>query len=273
MNAWLRAIPLVLCGALVHAEDKSPSSYDPAALDVILKEYVNAAGLVDYARLKENRGALDAFIKTLGDLDPAVFETWPAPDQIAFYINAYNAITLQRIVDHYPIKVTNPQYPANSIRQIEGVWDRLTTRVLGRDMTLDHIEHEILRKQYGDPRLHTTLVCGSVGCPPLRGEAYTGAKLGEQMDDQSRRFLAQDFRFRLERDKQIVLLSPILKWYGKDFVGTYNKDSAINEKSPELGAALDFTSQYVSPGDAQAIRSGDYDVKFLEYDWSLNEQP
>jgi len=252
-------------------------SYDVRAIDAVLREFVDEDGLVDYRRLQQERTALDAFIASLAPIEPEAYRAWPDADRMAFLINAYNAITLKRIIDHYPIKrggvVSALRFPENSIRQIDGVWNLLTTRVMGREMTLDHIEHDILRKEFREPRLHAALVCAAVGCPPLRAEAYTGTRLDEQLDDQSRRFLGVTHRFQVDRDGKRVVLSPILKWYGSDFVGVYNTERTIPGHSGDTGAVLDYAARFVAPDDAAFIRAGGYRVEFLEYDWSLNEQP
>lgn len=277
MRVW-RYTVLPMCAAiLLHsgAGIASEPAYDPAVIDAIFRTYVDDQGMVDYQRLKDNRSALDSFVTSLGAFDPELFQKLPEPERIAFLVNAYNAITLQRIIDHYPFggaAATNARFPVSSIRQIDGVWDRMTTRVLGRDMTLDYIEHEILRKEFREPRLHAALVCAADGCPPLRPEAYTGMRLNEQLDDQSKRFLQAPHRFRVDHDRKIVYLSPILKWYGKDFVGVYNRSDSAADVSSEIGAALDYVSRYVAPADAERIKQGGYRVEFLEYDWSLNEQ-
>lgn len=244
--------------------------------DSILRTYVDTRGGVDYRGLKAHRADLDAFIASLGAADSTTIASWPEPERIAFWINAYNLITLQRIVDHYPIQrggiISGLQYPKNSIRQIDGVWDRLTTRVAGLDMTLDHIEHDILRKEFREPRIHAALVCAGKGCPPLRNEAFTGDRLSDQLDDQCRRFLSSPEKFDVDPAKKVVRLSPILKWYGGDFVGVYNQHGEIRGHSPAEAAVLDFSSRYVSAEDARSIRTQACTVEFLGYDWSLNER-
>lgn len=259
------------------AASEAEPSYDVQPIDAILRQYVDESGLINYRGLQKNRESLDAFVVSLGPIAPETYRSWSDADRMAFLINAYNAITLQRIIDHYPIKrggvVSGFRFPANSIRQIDGVWDRLNTPVLGKNMTLDHIEHDILRREFHEPRLHAALVCAAIGCPPLRAEAYIGARLNEQLDDQSRRFLGVLHRFQIDRDTKRVLLSPILKWYGGDFTGVYNADRAIPGQSGEVAAVLDYASRYVAQEDAAYIRAGGYRVDFLEYDWSLNEQP
>ena len=273
LNGWIIA---VLLAAPACADSKAEPTYDVHVIDAILRRYVNDSGLVDYRDLQQDRASLDAFVAALGPLAPETYRSWSDTDRMAFLINAYNAITLQRIIDHYPIKrggvVSGFRFPESSIRQIDGVWDRLTTPVLGKAMTLDHIEHEILRKEFREPRLHAALVCAAMGCPPLRPEAYTGDRLNEQLDDQSRRFLGVPHRFQIDRERKTVLLSPILKWYGGDFTGAYNSEGTIPGQGSEVAAVLDYASRYVTQEDAAYIRAGGYRVDFLEYDWSLNEQ-
>ena len=245
--------------------------------DRLLGQYVDGSGMVDYASLSESRDRLDAFVDDLGRLDPATFETWGESEQLAFWINAYNAITLVRILDHYPIDrggiVSAVLYPANSIRQIDGVWTKLTTRVLGEDMTLDHIEHEIIRKEFNEPRIHAAIVCAAKSCPPLRTEAFRADRLDAQLDDQSRRFLGVPGRFGIDREKNVVYLSPILDWFAEDFVRKYGHLGRIGDHGERDSAVLQFARQYVSDSDAAYIDSETYQVEYLKYDWSLNEQP
>ncbi len=251
-------------------------NYSIANLDALLHEYVDGEGRVDYRRLKDHRAPLDRFVNSLAGLEVSAITAWPEAARIAFWINAYNAIALQRILDHYPIKrggiVSGLRFPENSIRQIDGVWDKITTHVAGRDMTLDHIEHEILRKEFREPRVHAALVCAAKGCPPLRAEVFTEEKLSAQLDDQSRRFLGAPHRFQIDREKKIVRLSPILKWYGGDFTSVYNAAGAIQGHSADENAVLEFARRYVGPEDAKFLFENTYRVEFLDYNWSLNEQ-
>ena len=200
----------------------------------VLHAHVDDRGTVDYSRLKADMGKLDAFVASLAVGNPAIFEKWPEKDKIAFWSNAYNALTLEAIVDHYPIRATGLKsllYPENSIRQIPGVWDKLKFGILGRELTLDAIEHSILREKFEEQRIHLALVCAARGCPQLRNEPYDGAKLDEQLDDQARRFFADPAKFRLDRDKATVFLSPIFKWYGQDFVKRYGNTANFPGKT------------------------------------------
>ena len=241
-----------------------------------LAVHVDERGMVDYESLKSNSDLLNQFIAALGAVDAAEFERWSREEQLAFWINAYNAITLKYIVDHYPIKpggiISSVRFPDESIRQIDGVWTKLTTRVVGEEMTLDHIEHEILRKEFDEPRIHAALVCAAMSCPPLRQEPFVAENIEEQLADQSRRFLADKNRFRIDRDANVIYVSQIFEWFGEDFVGKYTPSSGFEGRNDAERAFLNFASQYVSEEDAAYLRDGDYAVRFIDYDWTLNDQ-
>lgn len=258
------------------SEIRKESGFSYEIYDAVLQAYVDDQGLVDYQSLHANRSDLDAFNASMARLSPKEFEAWPEQERLAFWINAYNAITLERIIDHYPIKkggvIAGFRYPHNSIRQIPGVWKKLTNTVMGEEITLDSIEHDMLRAKFKEPRIHVALVCAALSCPPLRNEAFVAGRLDEQLDDQSRRFLSNDTRFRIDRAKKRVYLSAILDWFGKDFAGIYNTGGKIAAHSKTEGAALEYASRYVSDEDVQFILSENYSVTFLDYDWTLNER-
>ncbi len=236
--------------------------------------YVNDQAMVDYRKLKADRSDLDAFVRELADLDPRAYAEWDDKAKIAFWINAYNALTLKVIIDHYPIQPTWParwRFPHNSIRQIEGVWDEIEFSVMGKDMTLDQIEHDTLRKDFNEPRIHMALVCAAMGCPPLRNEPYRGDKLDEQFADQASRFFGNPKKFRVDRAKGDVSLSPIFKWFGEDFEETYENKGPIRRRKDTEQAVLNYAVQFLDRRDAEYLRTADYDVEYLDYDWSLNE--
>ena len=238
-----------------------PFTYDDYAS--VLATYVNSEGEVDYATLKENRDALDRFNADLGALDRATYESWTESQQIAFWINAYNSLTLQAIIDNYPVE---------SIRDISGVWTRLNFTVLGEAMTLDHIEHGILRKDFNEPRIHMGLVCASIGCPLLRAEPFVGDRLATQLDEQTVEFLSYARNFRLDRDSGEVLISSIFKWFGEDWKTTYGTEEKFEGFNDEKRAVLNFIAEYVDEGDRSYMTEGEYKLKYLDYDWGLNNQ-
>jgi hypothetical protein len=239
----------VLWAVAANAADQTQSPYA-----VVLQSYVDDDGLVDYAKLKANGAALlDSACAAFAAATPAQYEFWNEKDRIAFWLNAYNAYTLHLIVANYPIQPAKgkTKYPANSIRQIPGAWEHKKFRALGRDVTLDEIEHKILRVEFNEPRIHMALVCAAVSCPKLRREPYRGDVLETQLDDQSRAFLSDLRKFHIDR----VLPG----------VTTKNPRHIAQQKS--LAA---FATKYVSPEDARYLAGGKYVVKYFDYDWTLN---
>jgi len=251
-----------------------PFSYDDYG--AVLAAFLDTQGLVDYQALKGNHQSLDAFAAALGTLSPSVYSNWSEKDQIAFWINAYNALTLEAIIDYYPIQASllkSAIFPRNSIRQIPGVWTELQFEVVGKKVTLDHIEHQIIRKQFNEPRIHMALVCAGKGCPPLRNEPYTGDRLDEQFIDQTKKFLVQQDKFRIDRSKGRVYLSPIFDWFGGDFVKTYGGNSTPKAgRSTEEKAVLNFIAAHLEANDRDYLSTANSSVVYLDYDWSLNEQ-
>jgi hypothetical protein len=251
------------------------TAFDYESYSAALSRYVDDNGMVDYKALKTNRKELDAFADALGTLSPEVFGTWDDGQKIAFWINAYNGLTLKAILDHYPIEpsfVASLRFPKNSIRQIPGVWDKLEFRVMGRTMTLDEIEHSKLRKNFDEPRIHVALVCAAMGCPPLRNEPFGADTLGTQLDDQTTRFLKNPKKFSIDRSEGRVYLSPIFDWFGGDFVKSHGADAKFKGHKEDERAVLNFISPYLSESDAEYLSTGDYNIEYLDYDWSLNEQ-
>ncbi len=238
-----------------------PFTYQDYA--AVLSQYVDASGRVDYEKLKNNRQKLDKFNAAIGSVARNTYESWTDEEKIAFLINAYNSLTLQAIVDNYPTE---------SIRDIPGVWKRKQYKVIGQEMSLDDIEHEILRKEFDEPRIHMALVCASIGCPKLRTEPYTGEKLNAQLDDQTKVFLAILDNFRIDRAFNRVSVSSIFKWFGKDFQQSYGKKENFNNLNGKETAFLNFISQYLSPAEGNYLTQGGYKVSYLDYDWSLNDQ-
>ena len=255
----------------VTAEEFGYTKYD-----ALLRAHVDSEGYVDYPGLLAKRADLDRFVASMGAVTDAEYTAWPEPERLAFWINAYNAITLQYILDHYPIQkgglISGLRYPANSIRQIDGVWDTLTSKVVGKERTLEDIEHEILRAQFGDARIHVAIVCASIGCPPLRNEAFVADTLEEQLDAQARTFLSDPTKFRIDRTGSTVHISSIFKWFGKDFVPKHGTDSFYAGHNTSQRAVLGFIAGYASPEDAKYLKTASYSIEYQDYDWSLNER-
>ena len=259
-------LPLVL---LVWTGFAAAAGFDQSysAYDGLLKKYVTQQGRVDYAGLKADPGALDRFLGSAAEVPRKQFDTWTESRQLAFLINLYNAATLKLIVDHYPV---------DSIKDIGGFfrspWNIAFIKLFGSTVTLNHLEHGILRKRYREPRIHMALVCAAKGCPPLRNEAYTAEKLDRQLDDQSSRYLASASGLRIDRRENVVYLSSIFKWYGDDFRDVYTPAQGFDGLNKTERAVANFCSRHLSTADAGFLEKGGYDIKYLDYDWSLNRQ-
>ena len=231
--------------------------------------------MVNYKALKANPHDLNSYVRSLADLRQSDYRQWPDQTRIAFWLNAYNGLTLKTIINNYPIKssfLKSRIYPKNSIRQISGVWDKITHKVMGKDMTLSHIEHKILRAKFEEPRIHMAMVCAAISCPHLRNEPYDGTRLDAQLDDQSNRFLSSRLKLKITRMDKVIHLSPIFKWFTQDFLSQYVPKQAIGKHSKENQAVLHFIAGYLNEPFQKFLMAGDYKLKYLDYDWSLNEQ-
>ncbi len=226
------------------------ATFDHSAFDALLKKHVRfEAGRVDYAGLQADRAQLDAYLQRVAQ---AKLDTLSREEAMALLINAYNGYTLQLILEHYP--------NLKSIRDLEQPWDTARYVVGGQTVSLNNIEHNLLRPVYKDPRIHFAVNCASVGCPPLLNAAYTGAQLEAQLDAQARAFVANPRHVSLQGDT--LTLSRILEWYGDDF-----KNPEFKGHAPTLPAYL---AAFASPDLAPRLQANP-SVTFSEYDWSLND--
>ena len=253
--ALLTAAP-ALGGAVLHAQSRA---FDHSAFDALLRAHVRG-GLVDYDAFKsspEFKGYLDR----LAAADPA---SLGRADQLALWINAYNAYTIQLINKHGERRSIRNINKTLGLVSAYGPWREKLAKVGGRAYGLDEIEQDILRKRYQEPRIHFALVCAAMGCPPLRSEAYTGARLDAQLDDQGRAFvLRSPAKNRVDVATRTVHLSPI-------FVGfrDYIKDFGGSEAS--VGR---YIARYFPQGpERQLLESGSFTVVKTSYDWTLNSQ-
>jgi len=254
-----------------RAEQADKSGFD---YDAVLKKFVSEESMVNYGKLKAQRRQLDAFVAALGKLPPQTYAQWNEKHKIAFWLNAYNGLTLRVIIDNYPIKssfLRSRIWPRNSIRQIPGVWKKLKFRVMGTNVTLWHIEHEILREKFDEPRIHMAMVCAAMGCPPLRGEPYEGDRLYEQLDDQTRRFLSNPAKFKIDSRRATVRLSEIFKWFADDFVNKHSPRSNIGAHNKKMSAVLNFIGPHLTDSQKKYVLAGKFKIKYVDYDWSLNE--
>lgn len=225
-----------------------------AAWDRVVSRHVVRGG-VDYAAVAADRGDLDAFLGCVRRIDPARL---PEPDRLAFLTNAYNALVVDAVLTRYP--------RIRSVRDVDGFFDEEEHVVGGAKKTLDAVE--TLAREI-DPRVHFAVVCASTSCPDLLDEAYTGAAIDRQLRRQTERFLADRTKgLRYDRQANDLHLSSIFKWYAGDFTGGSTVVAFFAR-----GGVLDWVVEHL--GDrrlAGELREREPSVKYLDYDWSLNDR-
>lgn len=226
-----------------------PSAFSHDLFDAVLRERV-ARGAVDYVALRDDERFRE-YLRRLAAADPARMAD--ANERLAFWINAYNAQTLYGIVTQLDVADRAKVAAWRTNHGLGSFFKGYTYRVAGRDLTLDAIEHEIVRKEFREPRVHFALVCASKGCPPLRSEAFRGRDLESQLEEQTREFLKDPSKNAYDAKSKTLRLSPIFDWFAADFEPAGGRLAFVRSRLPTI------------PDDAR--------VEFGEYDWSLNARP
>ncbi len=219
-------------------------------LDKVLS-FKGAQTLVDYKGLKKDPSVLNEYLEAVAKVTQNEFNGWNKADQLAFLINAYNAFTLQLIINHYPVK---------SIKKIGGFfsspWKMKFFTLFGKKTNLDKIEHGLIRANYKEPRIHFAVNCASISCPNLQPFVFTGSNLEKQLQQSAKSFLGDKSKNYFAG--KTLHASIIFKWYGADFKEGFKA----------------FVADFVTSDKAsqKLIRSGKVKTQFLEYDWNLNEK-
>lgn len=230
----------------------SQTVVDHSLFDAVLMHHVSHQGEVDYASIKEGAG-LSAYLDHLASIDPARLDEREA---LAFWINAYNAVTIKGILREYPTTSIR-----NHTARVFGynIWKDLLLVVGGESYYLEQMEHQILRKMK-EPRIHFAIVCASTSCPKLRSEAYRGETLDAQLAANARDFFKNPSNFRHDPSDRRFYLSSILSWFAKDF-GT--------DQAAQLRAIAPYLP---TPATQQAASNNAVRISYLVYDWGLNDQ-
>lgn len=242
----------------------------------ILNNFVDNKGMVNYNALKRKKLELKKLLDEFDELDPNVYNSWPKEDKIAFWLNAHNIQMLKIITDNYPIessRIYRLFWPPTSIRHIKGIWRNYKFIVMDEEFTLSEIERRFFHQKFDEPRVFFAISHASFSSPPLRNEPYYGYKLYEQLDDQAKKFLSDPGGFRIDRNEQTVYLSAILQatWYGKDFIDKYGTDKKFKDQQPSTRAVLNLAIDYIPQQDASFLEVENYSVKYITYDWRLND--
>lgn len=243
--------------------------HDHAAWTSLLRRHLRLvrggqATQVDYAGIAADRAELKRSLEQLSAVPASVFAGWSRAQRQAFLVNAYNAFTIELVLTRHP--------DLKSIKDLggpfSGPWKPKWIALLGGTLSLDDIEHGMLRKRgdYDDPRVHFAVNCASVGCPALREEAFVADRLDAQFDDQAARFMSDRTRNRWNPQRQRLELSRIFDWYGEDFRRGHRGIVSLHA----------FAARYAdrladAPADRERIRGGAVDIAFTDYDWTLND--
>lgn len=265
---WVAAVSFVvpLVVAVAAFEDIKPttkptpapdvSGVDAQVWDYLLKSYVSD-GLVDYRGMKKDYLFFD-FLRQLGSADPEALPTEDA--KLALACNAYNAFVINGVISH-KINDSVDGFAVDGV----GFFDIEEHIYAGETISLNQLEHQMIRPVFNDPRIHVALVCAARSCPAIRGEAYTADRVQEQLQDQSRQFANNAKYVEFKPESNELFLSPILSWYGGDW----------NQKYPNGGYLQWIQGLVEDQATAAAVEKaiqGKVAVKFADYDWTLNTQ-
>ncbi len=266
VGKYRRALAAALAVVLVAGAAPASATVDHEIWDGLLRDHVRD-GKVAYRAIARERDEFEAYLEQLGATDREALLSAGANEQMAFWINAYNAYTVKLILDNYPL---------SSIYDVTPLWRRALGEspfnlefiplghlhppaIPSRMLSLEDIEHGILRKHWREPRIHFAVVCASRGCPKLRAAAYSGDELDEQLDAVARIYLADTDKNRYDAGRHTLEVSSIFKWFREDF-----------EHGQSLAA---YITRFMPPDSAHALATDKRppQIEFLDYDWSLNE--
>jgi hypothetical protein len=254
------------------AQYPPPSTVDPLhrPYDQLLDIHVRD-GLIYYRALKGSRGGFDRYLASL-DVPSAEYDGWTRPRQIAFWINAYNAFVIESVLDHYPIAGKSPAYPANSLRQVPGVFEKQVRRAAGRRLTLDDIEKTVLAG-FGDPRVFLALGRGAVGGGRLRSAAYSSDTLDADLVKVAAECVTRAECAAIDASGQVLSVTAVFSWREAEFVKAYGADAQTRYpgRSPLERAILHVLAPHFLPGERQALARNDFAVRFTPFDWQLND--
>ena len=264
-NQCLLLAGALLCGLTTGAAETYPD-FSHEIWNDLLTRFVNlspdsTASRVDYEGFAESRQELAAYLNELASVSKVDFDRWSVAEQLAFLINAYNAWTVELILEHYP--------GIDSIRDIGflpgAAWRFRIVELFGREISLNNLEHDMIRgwDRFHEPRIHFAVNCAAVGCPALSDRAYSGATLNDQLDRNARQFLKDRSRnYAIRGD---LYVSPIFRWYREDFQNGWGGYESLSAFLTEYGEALGL-----SEAQKAALMSGRIRIRFSRYDWSLN---
>ncbi len=222
--------------------------------DRLLKTYVSDMGFVDYEAWKENPGDLLSLQGFVDDMAAYDTSNLSGAKQLAFWINAYNALALHEVLERYPVDTIRPDFLGIPERSFFAEEEHI---VGGENYSLDQIENDVIRK-LGEPRIHFAINCASYSCPKLRSEVYTASKLDEQLKDQAMMFINDPMRNQFDTATSMAKLSKIFDWFKADF--------------DAVGGVAVYMAQFAKGEALEVLQSNSIKIEYLPYDWKLNRQ-
>ena len=248
--------------------------FSHAELGWALQRFVDESGMVDYGALKESSKHIERYMGFISgvspDSHPHLFPN--EQSRLAYWINAYNAAAIKIVLNYYPISSVldvKPPFPFFFMPDKSGFFLFQRIRFGGRARSLYSLENGIIRKRFADPRIHFALNCASRGCPRLPRRPFNAEHLDEQLDHETRRFLAEERNLSINHKERRILLSSIFKWYKRDFLKWYG--DRFPQQEPSL---LNYITLYLPGGMREEIkrRAASYRLEFMPYDWRLNDR-
>ncbi len=263
-------VAVVVCGlaAAPAAQESAADAARRKTFDQLLDVNVRN-GDVYYRALKADRGRLDGYVSALAT---TALDHLSRDERLAFWLNAYNAIVLQTVIDHYPIAGKSGDYPAKSIRQIAGAFERLPHRAAGRTLTLDQIEQTVLA-EFHDPRVYFALGRGAAGSGRLRSEAFMPGRLEEQLADVAAECVTRAQCLGLDRETGNMNVSAIFSWREKEFAAAYadKAPAAFASRSPIERAIIASVYPRLLPIEKESLAKNTFRVIYAPFDWTLND--
>ncbi|WP_179021945.1 DUF547 domain-containing protein [Winogradskyella forsetii] len=229
-------------GVSITTEIIYTEAFDHSIFNALLKKHVSENGHVDYKDFKNDAKTLQIYIDLLKTYQPK--DSWSKEDKLAYWINAYNALTIDLILRNYP-----SNYPTKSIKDIKDPWDQRLWQFGDKWLNLNAIEHDILRKM-DEPRIHFAIVCASVSCPKLQNDAFLASSLETQLTNATKEFLTDSSKNEISQNN--LKLSKIFKWFKKDF--------------EQNGSLIDFLNQYTTVAISESAEKS-----YKDYNWDLND--
>jgi hypothetical protein len=272
VRAHLALVAVIASVAVMAAQEPPPVS-DPLhkPFDEILDTYVRD-GYVYYNALKIERAKFDRYVASLEATPADTVNKWAPSRQLAFWINTYNALVLQTVIDHYPIRGKSADFPPNSIRQVPGAFERHQFKAGGRTFTLDSLEKDVIAP-FGDARAVLALGRGSVSSGRLKSEAYAADRIDQQLDEMTRELVSRFKLVKVDVPNNELSVSALFSWREAVFTSVWasRANPQYAARSPLERAVLAMIDPLLVPNEKTFLSKNQFKMTFQDFDWTLND--